>query len=471
MIASFVTHPLESSKADMQRQQGNRFCGDSVTSGLRSISDPHCHAVADSTMNGFAHANPTATITSHKTTLEEEPKDDFDLMLLHVDFPKLVELAARVKKARQVLTHAPASPQDIRSALTWAEVQQAVERMQVQLLKNSHRPHQTLQRGKQPIIDGTIDDSLSALQNEWDYLANWIEQGHVSPTKAKSQGRKKRDRSKKEAIAVKYSKWQTDILMQWMIDHKHQPFPDQEAISDLMQRTGLNQSQVVNWTTNVRKRNRKATCEGGKKPHHFIDFLFLVQSRETNESAPSIQRSVTFPLSRTEVKVKRSKTPKRKTRSATQAPVTAYQLSSPVACTSYSGRSQDVFRHRSTVTPSTSTSAPRRQTRAAARATLAGVVSNCEDEDDDESGTLVEPFPFPFHGLHDTSLLREFSRVWLHPQNSEAILPTITSDSLNEQAGTPSDLQIPDENILDCSVSLGFAFELESDDVGLSAQV
>jgi hypothetical protein len=50
-----------------------------------------------------------------------------------------------------------------------------------------------------------------------------------------------------------------------------------------MQRTGLTQSQVVNWTTNVRKRNRKATCENGKKPHHFIDFLFLAQDRESRQ--------------------------------------------------------------------------------------------------------------------------------------------------------------------------------------------
>jgi hypothetical protein len=43
---------------------------------------------------------------------------------------------------------------------------------------------------------------------------------------------------------------------------------------------GLTYSQVVNWTTNVRKRNLKATVEKGKKPHHFLDFLFLADNRE-----------------------------------------------------------------------------------------------------------------------------------------------------------------------------------------------
>lgn len=43
---------------------------------------------------------------------------------------------------------------------------------------------------------------------------------------------------------------------------------------------GLTKSQVVNWTTNVRKRNLKATVEKGKKPHHFLDFLFLANDRD-----------------------------------------------------------------------------------------------------------------------------------------------------------------------------------------------
>jgi hypothetical protein len=78
--------------------------------------------------------------------------------------------------------------------------------------------------------------------------------------------------------------------MNWMIEHKEQPFPDQSDIEDLMSRTGLSHSQVVNWTTNVRKRNRKATCENGKKPHHFIDFLFLVQDRDEREEKAAIMQ-------------------------------------------------------------------------------------------------------------------------------------------------------------------------------------
>jgi len=44
---------------------------------------------------------------------------------------------------------------------------------------------------------------------------------------------------------------------------------------------------VVNWTTNVRKRNLKATVEKGKKPHHFLDFLFLADNRFKIVVAPA----------------------------------------------------------------------------------------------------------------------------------------------------------------------------------------
>jgi hypothetical protein len=76
--------------------------------------------------------------------------------------------------------------------------------------------------------------------------------------------------------------------MNWMIENKDQPFPDTDAIELLVQQTGLSSSQIVNWTTNVRKRNRKATCENGKKPHHFLDFLFLVHDREMKKANAAV---------------------------------------------------------------------------------------------------------------------------------------------------------------------------------------
>lgn len=58
------------------------------------------------------------------------------------------------------------------------------------------------------------------------------------------------------------------------------PFPNCSEIEQLSKEAGLTYSQIVNWTTNVRKRNLKATVQGGKKPHHFLDFLFLADNRD-----------------------------------------------------------------------------------------------------------------------------------------------------------------------------------------------
>ncbi len=68
----------------------------------------------------------------------------------------------------------------------------------------------------------------------------------------------------------------------------------------------MNKSQVVNWTTNVRKRNLKATVEKGKKPHHFLDFLFLANDRDqrllegnNNQSSNTTSKTTRKTTSRT----------------------------------------------------------------------------------------------------------------------------------------------------------------------------
>lgn len=238
---------------------------------------------------------------------QHDPKDDFDIMLLHEDFPYLLSIAAKTKETRHKIAALNSGRPSFRpflpnTALQPDQVMVAVERMQQALLQRP-RGSETIPRGRYPVTDSIMEDSMLLLQQEHECGEQWLVQQQQVSSKVKEEGTttSKRGRattaiaaaSKKEAIAIKYAKWQTDILMNWMIEHKEAPFPDQEAIEWLMSRTGLTNTQVVNWTTNVRKRNRKATCEDGKKPHHFIDFLFLAHDRETKAqqqqmpSAPS----------------------------------------------------------------------------------------------------------------------------------------------------------------------------------------
>jgi hypothetical protein len=260
----------------------------------------------------------TASTDSAGTNYYNKPMDDLDIMLQHQDFAQLLTLAVKVKQAR-LQAYATgtngtggtgqggaAKTRQASTALEPSEVIAAVSRLQDQLLaagpnNDDITSRRVIPRGVYPITDSIMDDSLETLQNELDRCYRCLEQqgeygkaatnamATTEPTSAaivtnkKTKAQKKGGRGKKEAIAVKYSKWQTDILMNWMIENKDKPFPDQDEIKNLMRMTGLSHSQVVNWTTNVRKRNRKATCQGGKKPHHFIDFLFLAQDRENRE--------------------------------------------------------------------------------------------------------------------------------------------------------------------------------------------
>lgn len=316
--------------------------------------------------------------------------DCMDKMILHEGFPKIIELAGRIKKARHVLLYGESFCTDATIPVKQNEVQEAVGRIQAQLLDGSNST-ELVSRGCFPAIDHTVDEALQALQEEWDHISDWIACVKDTKSNRKEAAPKKRGRAKNEAIAIKYSKWQTDILMKWMIEHKDQPFPDQEAIHELMISTGLTQSQVVNWTTNVRKRNRKATCENGKKPHHFIDFLFLVQVREQREgneigiAVPAgVSSSSTTRVRRFRATAKRAEHP-----GAAMIPLS----------------------------PGSSLRKPRK--RAAAKAGSA---------DDDHTNDELEPLQTHSRTV-DEGVMREFADIWLKNGTSLGILHCVTEES------------------------------------------
>lgn len=239
---------------------------------------------------------------SHKTCV----RDDLDIMLQHESFLDMIELTARIRHRYQIIQEKTgqqyATKQKPRSNnLTVEETMRATTTLK---MSQPDLPRNAIRRGEYPLTDAIIQDSLRILNRELKDLDKYITSLEETKPSLEEDSVNDKGSKKKEAIAIKYSKWQTDILMKWMVDHNEEPFPDPTAVAQLMAQTGLSQSQVVNWTTNVRKRNKKATCQGGKKPHHFIDFLFLVQEREKKQqqrveqpsrkkqATPSSRRSV-----------------------------------------------------------------------------------------------------------------------------------------------------------------------------------
>lgn len=162
---------------------------------------------------------------------------------------------------------------------------------------------QMMSRGECLITDSLIDETIRTLAEALKFcldLKKQIRSGHTLERAAASSAAGKtgpatssavqergavksssRKRTKnKKCIAQKFSKFQTDILTKWVIENCQDPRPSDEDEEELSRETGLTKRQVKTWVANVRKRNLKATIEREKKPHHFLDYLFLAVERE-----------------------------------------------------------------------------------------------------------------------------------------------------------------------------------------------
>jgi hypothetical protein len=296
---SIVEHQNTLVDSGQERTDFSLFSMDDLILSSTSMENKIPSKVASNVVRLLPHPGAPR----QKRINSKEP-DGLELILLHDEFPKIIELTGRIKQACHTIQHVRPTHPDATRPFDLAEVQSAVTRIQATMVRK-HLKGRKIVRGTFPRIDNTISFSVRALQKQWDNVSRYIAQQKDvlskrtvlstpsstigEPAKKEETSAKSKTKVKKEAIAIKYSKPQTDILMKWMIDHMEQPFPAKADILSLMKQTGLSESQVVNWTTNVRKRNRKATCEAGKKPHHYIDFLFLLHAREVQEQKKGVK--------------------------------------------------------------------------------------------------------------------------------------------------------------------------------------
>ncbi|KAL7581776.1 hypothetical protein ACA910_022309 [Epithemia clementina (nom. ined.)] len=356
---------------------------------------------------------------------DEPPLDDLELMLLHEDFPKLLELSTHVKGLRNALVNAPRSRRAVSSELSPEQIHAALGRMKDSLVTFPENRHRSVKRGTHAITDITIDDSISTLQREYEHLRKWMaecdqyrsESAAASSPKRKRKGRAKKsdDESDDETgngvpLALKYSKWQTDLLMDWIVQHIDQPFPDQCEIQYLVRETGLSPHQVINWTTNVRKRNRKATCEAGKKPHHFIDFMFLLQDREDRQKLHDDELLVASNSSHAQYESNNDN---------------IYQLDQLEQERSAPDSSCERQQFDDSRTTPTFTSLQKLDSRNEI---------DYDDENDDD------PLAFDGEFLNE-DLLQDFADLWLRPEGESDILPSVTEDS-HDGPGTTSDEEV-----------------------------
>lgn len=131
----------------------------------------------------------------------EKKLDHFQRLINHEDFHKLIVLVGKVKAVYITLS------QNSGPSLTDTEMYMHKISKSIQnILKSGN---EKISRGDFPTTDSLIDESIIILEQELSWCLDLQNKAGKIPKKTLA-----------EPIAIKYSKRQTDILTQWMIDHR-----------------------------------------------------------------------------------------------------------------------------------------------------------------------------------------------------------------------------------------------------------
>ena len=197
----------------------------------RSHPQNHSSPLNHKSGKSFSHRTTHTNRQQNHSETNNMENMEFENFICHADFSKVLQLADRLKyenkEGSQCRHH---GEKDLNSFESTAVLIRSM------LITSRWSEVAVLGRGECRITDSLIDETINSLAKELKLCLAEFDS------------------------AKKFSKRQTDILTDWMTEHRENPYPTHHEICVLGKETNLSNTQVVNWTTNVRKRNLKGTA-------------------------------------------------------------------------------------------------------------------------------------------------------------------------------------------------------------------
>jgi len=148
-----------------------------------------------------------------------ENKDEFNLMVSHQDFQYILVLSSKIKAMKKYIDGS--SPMPSKNNLSYkVEANKNIKDIweNIRLKASPDGNTKIILRGTHKETDSLIDDALQILKNQLHECIQSIQK--MANDERKPRKKAKSKESQNDAIAIKYSKKQTDVLIKWMIDNR-----------------------------------------------------------------------------------------------------------------------------------------------------------------------------------------------------------------------------------------------------------